>query len=607
MLKEKLMIAIRSLSFLILITLLMPTNFSCKKRDGWKDKNKDSTSQASASAEAEVGKDMKSSSIELDPLTRDIRASELFRNTFFTLGKDRFTEEDLHKLVYLPTPDLLKIEGKGDDPAKAIQDLSEQYIQIKPSDLFQYGKTQKASDFVLKVPSKVITLLVIPGIFSEFIDTYAFHEVISRESSDLAKRWKIALETPGKDASKMDKTFEFESLKEIDAPISEFVKMGSIDDKNGKALVQVITLKSRSFSAESLGKPEENASTYIRRISKIFDLIGNQESVAIVGYSRGALVALELISQMESRKTELPWADSIKAMVSVGGVLYGASLADAAFDPKDPLNGVLKRIEQLTSELELPDADIKTREKLMMATRNTARWAKAGKDVLAMGLKFELHEGLGLEEMSSGLPQFEANLGFLRMIAFDRFDFSDPSFSNYFLNIQKFKWILAKAIEGIDSLRTATRIEWWKNHTLPTRLHYFAIAGTMGDVSTKEKGVWAETGNRIAYATRAIDYLALRLNYYELFRVSKNQLTDSQVSLDRSRFQPSLTSQLNPNQAAFPSHYLGVLGVDHWGMIFPYATATSGNIYSPFPRDLFAEALAYSISRTLEDFNRSVP
>lgn len=587
---------------LVLTTSLIALSFVT----GCKSKKKGSP--ANPIAQGALGEDLKApldgsvpsvAKPALSQAAQDQLAAQDFRNVFYQVGKDRYTPANLHQLVFLPSPEMLNLKPEGSSPVEALQNLSKQFEAFKPSDFYDYGKTIEAKSIAVDTPADPITLVVVPGIFSEFVDTYAFHEVISRKESSFAQAFQKALANSPNAEAKTDSSFDFDTQSEKTAPISDFVRMGSIDDKTGKARVQVMTLTSPMFSGESLGKLEDNAGIYTRRLNKIFALIGTPKKIVIVGYSRGAAVALELLNSLETKKDSMPWVNAIQGMVSVGGVLYGASLADAAFDPKDPLNGLLTSLQGLSNDLELIADDASTTQTLAAATRNTGRWLSAGASITKQAFKLPFAEGLGIEGIGSELPQMDTNLAFMKKIAFEKFDFSDPSLTNYFLNVKKFKWIMDKIVLGIGTLTTEARVKWWQTHTVPARLKYFSIAGTMGNVSTKTNGVWAETGNSSAFAVRAMDYLALRVSYYDLYRVSKIQVTDSQVSLDRSRFLPEFNLALNPLQKAFEAHYLGILGVDHWGMIFPYAVQTSGNIYSPFPRDLFAESLGLYLAGKL--------
>ncbi len=574
---------IATLSAVVILT-------SCKKKNGQADGNGPGKAGAQ-SAQSDNSSSQAPAAPILSQPEIDQLSSEAFRNLFFQLGQTRYTAEELRKLVFLPSPSLLNVKPSGDSALESIQSLSRQFEVFKPSDLHAYGKSVPSKPYEVKAASSPITLVIVPGIFSEFIDTFAFHEVVTRKDSSFAVKFAKSLESSSNAGLKNDVSFDFDTQADKEYPLSTFIRAGSIDDKNGQPIVQVMTLVSPMFSGESLGRLEDNAETYIRRIHKAFELMGTPNQIVLVGYSRGAAVALEMISTIETRKDKLPWASNIKGLLSVGGVIYGAAIADAAFDPNDPLNGLLSRLQRLANELELVPAEASTSDTLAAATRNTGRWVLASAELARMALKLPKADGLALENISSDLPHFDTNIHFLKTIAFEKFDFSDPSFKNYFLNIRKFKWIFGKAIDGITSLTTASRIKWWQEHTIPVHIKYLAIAGTMGDVSSKEAGVWAETGNQAAFAVRALDYFALRMNYYDLFRVSKIQVTDSQVSLERARFLPELNLKLNPKQATIQASYLGVLGVDHWGMIFPYATMTKNKIHSPFPRDLLAEAL----------------
>lgn len=536
-------------------------------------------------------------SISVKPTAKE--TTEEFRNIFYSYAADKYSKDDIQKLVYLPPSDLLALNGRGENPLERLSTLSDDTTSYRPSQLYDYGKSVPLSElasvdsaFARKGP---ITIVVVPGIFSEFVESYNFFELIEDSKSSFTTQFKDAL-ADTKDASlKVDSSFDFDNLGQKEVPMDQLIKAASYDDPNGNPLVQVVVLRTLPFSGESIGSLEENSGVFLRRMDKFFKLVGEPENLYIMGYSRGATVGLQMVVDIEAR--ELTWKNKLRGLISLGGVLYGAALADAAENTEDPLQGVAARVKELSEALEVPADDAGTVASLAAATRNSGRWVAAAAEVATKALSIPFDPGLDLEKVSPDYPHLDANLRMVKDVAFKKFDLSDVGISNYFLNIKKFKWMVGRAFEGIETLTTKSRIEWWKTHTIPTRLKYYAISGVMGDASNESSGVWDQTANPVSYNSKALDFLALRISYYQSFRVSKNQLTDSQVSVERSRFLPEVNKILNPNQGEFDSYYMGILGVDHWGMSFPFAAITANQERSPFPRTVLIQSIANFVAR----------
>ena len=53
-----------------------------------------------------------------------------------------------------------------------------------------------------------------------------------------------------------------------------------------------------------------------------------QSRIHFLGYSRGANIALETLVRSRDRIKHHPWSNNIKSVVSLGGVLWGAEIAD---------------------------------------------------------------------------------------------------------------------------------------------------------------------------------------------------------------------------------------------------------------------------------------
>lgn len=548
-----------------------------------------------------LGTDLVQTSLSQDQAAIDAAASREFRNIFYSYAQDNYSADLVKRLVFLPTPSMLATKLEDRDPKNTLDQMSLAYQSFKPSDLYEEG---------LKIPMAAIpaidtifhtkgpiTIVIIPGIFGEFITTYPYADMIENSQSSLSQHFQQALTQAEDQSLVVDASFDFEAMKNRDLPLSTLIKMASIDDENGQPLVNVIVLKSPSFSAETLGSLQDNREIYLRRISKVLQLIGMQERLYILGYSRGAAVALDLVTEAAKRSNEFPWFSHIKGMISLGGVLYGTAFADAALNPADPLGALIDRVSHLADSLEWlpPTAPLSAR--MTAALYNARVWNEQGIPLLIQLQAQPQSEGLALEDLPSDLPDPQASIRGVLNLAFHKFNFSNP-LSLYSLdNVAKFKFLVKNVVIGVSTLTTDARVTWWREHIVPQNLQYFAISGTMGNASTAEDGVWELTGNSDAFNKYALDYRLLRSNYYDLYRLSGNQVQDGQVTMERSRFRYDVNRRLNPDQPEFESYYMGVLGTDHWGFSFPYSAISLNHEISPYPRTIVIQSIANFVAR----------
>ena len=177
--------------------------------------------------------------------------------------------------------------------------------------------------------------------------------------------------------------------------------------------------------------------------------------------------------------------------------------------------------------------------------------------------------------------------------------------SDHFRNVARFKHTIDKVLHGVQVLTTKARLDWWRKNTIPADLTLYAIGGTMADMALAERagkplfdplGVCLLARDPISTFVGSIDYKSLRGNYYQLSLAGGMELNDSQVPLDRVRFWPALSKQLNPRNARLKTYFLGVLGQDHWGMSFPVAADQSNKQVNPFPRATLLKAIGAFIA-----------
>lgn len=238
-----------------------------------------------------------------------------------------------------------------------------------------------------RLKNKDTLVIVIPGIFGEFIDQTAFAEMFGQglaKSKDLVesnftkqfsnyfKQLALASAQNKTDSEQItsiahdprflikkmkaslvgapEKKFKTETSTDVD--IQDLIKVSSYDDTDGKTLFKMAILGLEPMSLESLGKQEELSLIYLRRLNKFMEIykkINDQypDQIIFVGYSRGAPIAYEMLTILNKgqaagssrskflnekavqQKMGSKWSDRIVATLSLGGVSLGSSLADA--------------------------------------------------------------------------------------------------------------------------------------------------------------------------------------------------------------------------------------------------------------------------------------
>jgi hypothetical protein len=370
------------------------------------------------------------------------------------------------------------------------------------------------------------------------------------------------------------------------------MRVGSIDDADGRPLVTVTYAAPPLGSLETLGKVEDNTAVYERRLARYFALVGGAEDVYVLGYSRGAVVALDLAAKVAASPVESPWATRLRGVISLAGVLYGSQLADSARAKGTAMADIIDVVAELGEELETCQPDMALATRLRVQATNTARWATATAKASYQATKLPRHPEIAWEGVTSEAPDYARLTSFARRLLVDEVFTLGSWFDDYCSNVDRFKATARKAVDGIDSLTTASRVDWWRTHALPTRLRYFALTGTMGDATRQPGRTWHGFANLHAYDPGSIDFKSLRTNYYDLLGASGIEANDSQVTLSRAKFWPALGPALNPRQGELRTYFMGTVGTHHWGLAFPRAFATrDGREANPFPRRALVNAI----------------
>ncbi len=526
----------------------------------------------------------------------DGRDAETFRNIFHHYAKSQFSDADIQKLIFKPKPEFFITGDVTGDPSAALQQRARSFSSFKPLDLYADGRKTAFADSESPdkdLDAKPITIVIIPGIFGEFITHFPFHEVLADKTSAFAKEWaQAAIDHPT-----VDPVFDLETLTTAARPMEDIIEASSIDNSDGKAVIRVVYLKPLIGSLETLGTLEDSSSLYLRRLNKLWSMLGPQENVYLLGYSRGLNVALDLISRAEIKPDAYPWLKDLKGVVSLGGTLYGSDLADAARSPGQASFAFVERILTLADTLQVLPENASLGDKISAVSKNTAAWAGAMMDLLAIGAKRPPYDGLMLENIATDSPSPSAFAEIFKTFAFEKFKVTVGS--EYSNNVAKFKYLVKETLEGIETLTKQSSLEWAKNHIIASHLKYFVIQGTMGDPSSRLFAKNELAQDSVSFNTHTLDYKALRLSYYDYMAFEGMAINDSQVSPDRSVFWPELHMALNPSQKPFEARLIAILGTDHWGMSFPVALESKNKEISPYPRALLLKSLGAFLAKDL--------
>ena len=221
---------------------------------------------------------------------------------------------------------------------------------MAPIDLYRRGQDTSSvpverSEIDAALRRIPLTVVVFPGIFSEFIDTKPFHELFAREQSAARNNWDRALTEFERRHSEDDKSrtlFDEQfSLDRLDADsnrtpfarrrLDQLFEVASLDDTEGRPLVRVVLFRHERLSLETVDDFDTIAAILSRRLHKFFAVQGIPKHLVFLGYSMGAPVGLQVLSSAHVRREA--WVGNVVAFLSVGGVVFGSHAADDALRP----------------------------------------------------------------------------------------------------------------------------------------------------------------------------------------------------------------------------------------------------------------------------------
>lgn len=434
--------------------------------------------------------------------------------------------------------------------------------------------------------SRPITIVIVPGIFGEFIPTRGFEEVLKQPSVEreaFAAQTAAAIKANNPNAT--DRSFDIRELKEKPLPLNDLVNVGSLKGKSGKTIARVALFYTPFMSLESMGSLDGHAAMFNRRLAKYLALTGPQDLV-FVGYSRGTDLGLEMLAQAEAKKES--WLSSVKAMISLGGVAWGSTLADDSEISQSTMGKVVQEVKNLRKGLD-PESPISTLN----------AWAQFSIAMTAMTLlapdlvkhpNAPTSSDLQASPISSGT---DPNSLFTMVSSlFTTLGLSNPigDFSN---NVKRFQALIDAVLDGTGQLTTRARVQWWTTHTLPKQVKYYSITAAMASPESNEFDRTA-FDTKIGYA-KTYDDLSLLQNRLDYEALSGISLNDSQVSVAQAMILPAAAAKLNPANAGMKSAFLGSVGTHHWGLALQTVNAMKDGRMNPFPREALLKSLGAKV------------
>jgi len=514
--------------------------------------------------------------------------SAAFRDVLLGCLDAPATDAQTRHLLYLPTAAMLSAPAAA-KPEDFLTQLAAAYREQTPAELVTHSaevptKALATATIDARLAKAVPLVIVVPGVFGEFIKTRAFEEVFANEASSFHRTWLNAVQSSQDPALTQDTYFSLDANSNVTAKLLDLMSVASIDDADGHPLVNALLFNTPRFSLESLGTSPSISAIFSRRLSKFFALMGVPSRIVFVGYSRGTSVALDMLAEASTRQDA--WVTHVGTMVSLGGVVFGSDLADQANVPGSDTNREIVLVRALHDELQVPGDDASLFGTMHIAAENTAAWAAFVAQLALINPSFtpaSLARMAYYSDVTSSLGiimQFWQDLGLTSFV------------TGYSANIVKFKKLVQAVLEGVDDLTTPTRLAWWRSHALPTNVRYLTLAATMSDPAAK--GEADLVNSPVGFNPTAVDDQLLRNNYASFKAATGFALNDSQMALHKTIFWPGLIASLSPGGAHLDTGFLGIAGTHHWGLALRIVNENADGSVNPFPRAALLKALAYT-------------
>jgi hypothetical protein len=516
----------------------------------------------------------------------DLRADDrLFRSIYGAeLEKSGYSAQEI-PLLHFTFPETFKefIESCHRH-ATRIEDCDSKAAEFRPSQILKGSPSIPPLTPPMDLAAHRPTFIILPGYIAELAETIPYRDILD-EPSQLRTRWEQQLQQIP-DSMKTAVHFSIVAGREVNSPVGTLIRAASLDQEDGQELAHVFVMQHPRGSLESVGQLSENADRLIPRIRQLDQIMPLEGPVYLVGYSRGANVAMEILSRLPQLQAQGvdPWVEKIAGMISLSGPLFGTPLGDS--QGPHTLAGLLG----FAKDLQTCAKDDSFWERHKKIHNNTQIWKKSiaalVRDAGTLGGAKELQ----WEGIRTGAIDLRMGWQVIKGVLFqDLFRLSRPV-REYCENVERFKLFVSKTIEGTEVMSTRSMQTWFETHTLPPALDYISVAATMMDASTPE-AIQPEGSNTLSYAPGSADLQLSRNSYYQIVALSGFQINDGFVPLHRSLFLPRLHQRLNPAQEPYQARYGGALWQHHLGIAIPMGIPMSQAQETPFPRRDFLEAL----------------
>lgn len=542
--------------------------------------------------------------------TSEEAAPNDFRNIFYTYLKHaNYPEERIQQQIFSVPKELLAEGSYSAGGAEALAGMKSRFAKVKPSDLYALGT--KTPFHLVDSPEAIftkqgpVTIVLVPGIFGEFIEKRPFEEVLG--SGSFSARFTGALR--GQTTS----VYSLRSLDKVQIPLSEAASIGSLDNGSGQPLVNLILLRPGFASLETLGTLESNTETYLKRLEQVFSVIPAEatRNLYFMGYSRGTPVALNLLATAFRSSAKYPWVQRVRGFVGLAGVYWGTELADDALDDsqKSLTSKAIGTLNWLGNELKTTN-DTSGLSGFMAAAggagvvaSNTAKWAQAANEFSILGERQKSEAPAGalaeMQQLQADQMDFMAMGSMLWKVSVDTLNLRNAA-TDYDRNVLKFKKLIGEAVLGLRTLTVKSSLQWWRQNTLPPQIKMFSITASMPDAPVG--GTPSPMLGFDPYGPKTADFVAsLRGSFHTLAAMTGNQINDSQVTQYGSRYWPGLHRALNPSQPQLKHYFLGSLGTHHWGLAFPIAFKTSNSDVNHFPRPILLKSIGTYLALSQEN------
>lgn len=450
---------------------------------------------------------------------------------------------------------------------------------------------------------KKLTVVLVPGVFAEFIKNRAMEDVLEKPSK-LQKAFKevVARAKEANSAHSVDRTLllnNFEIGKtglemSKETPLDELIHVGEMNVHG--AHVRVLLLATPFSSLESLGDAKVRATMFNRRLEKYLALTGPEQPLAFVGYSRGTILGLEMLAQAKAENK--PWVKNVRAMVSLSGVVLGSSLADdAAKGERSPTRKLLEGVRKTAVSLEKYPDNAGVLEKARVRKDNDLKWAAFGVEALALmnqmnsGSPIESFKNLSKVDPRAPIGIFTAMWTNLGLNSF---------WGDYNRNVDRFRYLVDELLASVHEMTAEARVYWFKTRELPKHVTYYGLTAAMANpgANAVEKDLFA---NPLAYGSGSQDDIMLTQNRKDYEALSGGlALNDSQVSVIQSSFPPGVLESISPAHKGLKTKFLGVATTHHWGMALREVNKMKDGQVNGFPREAMLRALVIQV---LQDTN----